>query len=117
MTAAQVAATPRRRSLPFVVAIVAGAFILGALAGLGLPRALGSTSDHTTAAAPAIVGRTTGQTMDDARRAALYGPQVVVPTGQSMDDARRAALYGPQVVVPTGQSMDDARRAGLYGTP
>ncbi len=75
-----------------MAALVSVAFALGALAGLGLPSVIGGASHQTLTARPATL--VAGQTMDDARRAALYGAQTTIPAGQTMDDARRAALYG-----------------------
>ena len=78
MSAKQIAAPARRRSVLFVTAIVAVAFTVGALAGLGLPRVLGTTSGATGASGPMIAGAAKSldvaeNNMSDAAYQAQYG--------------------------------------------
>jgi len=78
MSASQIPAPARRRSVPFVTAIVAVAFTVGALAGLGLPRVLGTTSGATGASGPMIAGAAKSldvaeNNMSDAAYQAQYG--------------------------------------------
>ncbi len=82
----------RRTASP--IAAAASSLVLAVLLASNV-AAVQLIGDRVSTARPATL--VAGQTMDDARRAALYGDQTTVPTGQTVDDARRAALYQAQV--------------------
>ena len=102
MSAKQIAAPARRRSVLFVTAIVAVAFTVGALAGLGLPRVLGTTSGATGASGPMIAGAAKSldvaeNNMSDAAYQASYGSGAAKSLDvaeNNMSDAAYQAQYG-----------------------
>jgi hypothetical protein len=102
MSASQIPAPARRRSVPFVTAIVAVAFTVGALAGLGLPRVLGTTSGATGASGPMIAGAAKSldvaeNNMSDAAYQAQYGSGAAKSLDvaeNNMSDAAYQAQYG-----------------------
>jgi hypothetical protein len=102
MSASQIPAPAPRRSVPFVTAIVAVAFTVGALAGLGLPRVLGATSRATGASGPVIAGAAKSldvaeNNMSDAAYQASYGSGAAKSLDvaeNNMSDAAYQASYG-----------------------
>ncbi len=78
MSAGQIAASHGRLRAPIVIALVSGAFAVGALAGFSLPRAASGAGIAQTAAGPVVQASTfngvADNNMSDAADAALHGP-------------------------------------------
>ena len=127
MSASQIPAPARRRSVPFVTAIVAVAFTVGALAGLGLPRVLGATSRATGASGPVIAGAVkwldvAENNMSDAAYQASYGSGAAKSLDvaeNNMSDAAYQASYGSGAAKSLDvaeNNMSDAAYQASYGS-
>ena len=124
MSVQQVAAPYRRLSLPSTAAVVAVAFILGALAGVGLPRAIGGVGRADTAAAPIAAAPATASralpgvavnNMSDAASQALAAARTLPGVAvNNMSDAVAQALKPKTLPAVTASG---AKRASSALTP
>ncbi len=119
MSVQQVAAPYRRLSLPSTAAVVAVAFILGALAGVGLPRAIGGVGRADTAAAPIAAAPATASralpgvavnNMSDAASQALAAARTLPGVAvNNMSDAASQALAAARTLPGVAvNNMSDA---------
>jgi hypothetical protein len=108
MSAGQIAAPHGRIRVPIVIALLVGAFAVGGLAGVSLPRAAGSSSRVDATAGIAAAG-----TVPGAARPALPGVAV-----NNMSDAADGALAGTRGFGAVAvNNMSDAAARALAGAP
>ena len=121
MSVQQVAAPYRRLSLPSTAAVVAVAFILGALAGVGLPRAIGGVVNNMSdAASQALAAARTlpgvaVNNMSDAVAQALKPKTLPAVTASGAKRASSALTPVPAPGVAVNNMTDAVYRA-LNGT-
>jgi len=115
MSSIQVSARDGRIPLPLVAGVVAAAFVLGALAGFGLPRIVEGAS-HTAGAAGALIGIQTVEgvaehTMSDSAYQALHPAivQTALAAAVALPDMSAAAydaFHGPASTTMSAAAYD-----------